>query len=129
MKTRLFLLLCLATLIPALGASAATLLGVVVNGDNGSPICGASVMLREHNVQAVTDFNGQFRLNAPDGVNDYIVVMCAGYDSFSIEVVNAGPTVNLGEIRLSPANTNADYYGDLEDLIFDETALENDEGG
>ena len=66
MKTRLFLLLCLAILLPALGASAETLLGVVVNGNTGSPISGATVTLRDQKVQVTTNFNGQFRLTAPD---------------------------------------------------------------
>lgn len=130
MKTRLFLLLCLAILLPALGASAETLLGVVVNGNTGSPINGAAVMLRDQKIQTTTDFNGQFRLTAPDktGTGDYIVIMCDGYDSFSTQVTGQGNTVNLGEIRLQPVESNNDYYGDLEDLIFDESALDDDEG-
>ena len=67
MKTRLFLLLCLVTLIPALGASAATILGVVVDSSNGSPLSGATVVLRGQNAQTMTNFNGQFRITAPDG--------------------------------------------------------------
>lgn len=130
MKTRLFLLLCLAILLPALGASAETLLGVVVNGNTGSPISGATVTLRDQKVQVTTNFNGQFRLTAPDktGSDDYVVIMCDGYDSFSTRVTVQGNTVNIGEIRLQPVESNNDYYGDLEDLIFDESALDDDEG-
>ncbi len=129
MKTRQFLLLCLVCLMPALGASAATILGVVVDGTSGSPLSGATVTVRDAKAQAMTNFNGQFRITVPDGTNDYVVVMCDGFDSYSTEVNNVRSTVNLGEIRLTPVNTGTDMYGDLEDLIFDETALDNDEGG
>ena len=54
--------------------------------------------------------------------------MCDGFESYSVEVSDAKSTVNLGEIRLNPVNTGTEMYGDLDDLIFDETALENDEG-
>lgn len=114
---------------PALGASAATILGVVVDGTSGSPLSGATVTVRDAKAQAMTNFNGQFRITVPDGTNDYVVVMCDGFDSYSTEVNNVRSTVNLGEIRLTPVNTGTDMYGDLEDLIFDETALDNDEGG
>ncbi len=43
MKLRLFLYLLLALAWPALGSSAATVVGVVVNGSNGSPLSGAVV--------------------------------------------------------------------------------------
>ena len=96
MKTRLFLLLCLVTLIPALGASAATILGVVVDSSNGSPLSGATVVLRGQNAQTMTNFNGQFRITAPDGTDDFVVVMCDGFESYSVEVSDAKSTVNLG---------------------------------
>ena len=118
MKTRLFLLLCLVTLIPALGASAATILGVVVDSSNGSPLSGATVVLRGQNAQTMTNFNGQFRITAPDGTDDFVVVMCDGFESYSVEVSDAKSTVNLGEIRLNPVNTGTEMYA----------ALENDEG-
>ncbi len=59
MKLRLFLLLLVAVLWPSLTCAAATLTGVVVNGDSGSPVSGATVLLRDQNVQASTNFNGQ----------------------------------------------------------------------
>ena len=67
MKKRLFLFLCPTALWPALGAMAASVVGVVVNGNSGSPLSGATVMLRDQNSQALTNFNGQFRINASDG--------------------------------------------------------------
>lgn len=128
MKSRQFILLCLLALLPALGASASTVLGVVVNGTTGSPINGASVLLRGQDSQVSTNFNGQFRINIPEGETDVLVVVCDGYKSYAADVVIDDVTVNVGEIRLYAEEQVSDYYGDAEDLIFDETALENDEG-
>ena len=129
MKLRLFLLLLVTALWPALAGSAATLTGVVVNGKSGSPVSGATVLLRDHNAQALTNFNGQFRLDAPDNSDVMLLVSVDGYYSYSVNVPVGAGTVNVGEIRLSPDETPADtYFGDNEDLIFDETALEDDEG-
>lgn len=128
MKSRQFILLCLLALLPALGASASTVLGVVVNGTTGSPISGASVLLRGQDSQVSTNFNGQFRINIPEGETDVLVVVCDGYQSYATDVVIDDVTVNVGEIRLYAEVQASDYYGDAEDLIFDETALENDEG-
>lgn len=128
MKPRLFLLLCLMALVPALSAAAATVLGVVVN-TSGGPVSGASVYVRDLNLQATTNFNGQFRLDVPDGTSAYAAVVCDGYESAGFDITAARATVNVGEIRLSPVDAGIDYYGDAEDLIFDETALDDDESG
>ncbi|MDE6207131.1 MAG: TonB-dependent receptor [Muribaculaceae bacterium] len=128
MKSRQYILLCLLALLPAFGAAASTVLGVVVNGNTGSPVSGASVLLRGQDSQVLTNFNGQFRIDAPDGSDDVLVVVCDGFESYAMDIRVAGATVNAGEIRLAPANVGLDYYGDTQDIIFDETALENDEG-
>ena len=129
MKQRLFILLCLAALCPALSAWAATIVGVVVNGSSGSPVNGATVFLNGASQQVNTNFNGQFRISVADGTSDVLVVSCDGYQSFSIDVPNVAGTVNTGEIRLYPAaDATDDYMGESEDLIFDEALLDEDEG-
>jgi len=129
MKQRLFILLCLTALWPALATMAATLTGVVVNGSNGSPLNGATVYVSGLDQQATTNFNGQFRLTVPDGTDDVLLVMCDGFESFSTDIVSANGTVNTGEIRLVPVEDAGDaYLFDSEDLIFDETVLDDDEG-
>ena len=127
MRKRLFLLLCLAALLPSFGAMAASVIGVVVNGNSGSPISGATVFLRDASAQVSTNFNGQFRITAPDG-SDYLTVLCDGYDAFVTDIEIAGQVVNLGEIRLQPTDTDDEYYGDVADLTFDESVLDDDEG-
>ena len=127
MKLRLFLLLLVAVLWPSLTCAAATLTGVVVNGDSGSPVSGATVLLRDQNVQASTNFNGQFRIDAPDNSDLYLTVTCDGYVSFGIDVHVGRGTTNVGEIRLYP-ESNDQVFGDFDDLIFDEAVLDDDEG-
>lgn len=130
MKLKLFLLLLLAAILPTTAQNAATntIVGVVVNSTTGSPVAGATVLLRDKGVTATTNFNGDFRISVPAGEStDYLVVSSDAYDSYGITVGGNG-TVNLGEIRLTPLADNSDFYGDQEDLIFDEAVLNDDDG-
>ena len=126
MRKRLLLLLCLPLLLPAFAAMAATVVGVVVNGDSGSPLSGATVALRTQSTQVLTNFNGQFRIEAAPGTDD-IIVICDGFDTYTAEVNIGGATVNVGEIRLVPQNQD-EFYTNLTELTFDEAALEDEEG-
>ena len=128
MRLRLFVLLFLSAIFGLGTMSAATLVGVVVNGNSGSPISGATVMLREGESTATTNFNGQFRLQCDDNQDGYLIVMCDGYQSYGAPVAIGTSTVNVGEIRLSLDDIATTYYGDAEDLIFDEAELDDDEG-
>ena len=129
MRLRLFLILLLASVFGGATASAATIVGVVVNGNSGSPLSGATVMLRDGDTSATSNFNGQFRLQCDDNADAYLIVMCDGYQSFGSDIAIGAGTVNMGEIRLMPVDDATIYYGDAEDLIFDETILDDDEGG
>lgn len=128
MKSRHYLLLCLMSLAPA-WTYAATVLGVVVNGNSGGPVSGATVTLENSDARALTNFNGQFRFDVPDGTENRLVVTCDGYNTYGTDIAVASGTYNVGEIRLSPADVATDYYGDLNDLIFDEAVMEQEEGG
>ncbi|MDE6311918.1 MAG: TonB-dependent receptor [Muribaculaceae bacterium] len=130
MKLKLFLLLLLAAILPSAAQTPATqtIVGVVVNSNTGSPVAGAKVLLREKGVTATTNFNGDFRLNVPAGTGmDYLVVMSDAYDSYSVNVGDHG-NINLGEIRLLPAGEATEFYGDQEDLMFDEAVVDDEEG-
>lgn len=127
MKFRLFLTLLVAALWPALASSAATLVGVVVNGTSGSPVSGASVVVRDHNEQATTNFNGQFRLTVPDNMDAVVIITADGYMTMVADAAIGTGTVNMGEVRLYQEVTN-EFGVDNEDLIFDEAALDDDEG-
>lgn len=128
MKLRLLLLLSVAVVWSTLTCSAATLVGVVVNGNSGSPISGATVLLRDHEAQASTNFNGQFRLETPDDTMAMLIVSSDGYDTYTLEVAIGSGTVNVGELRLTNESFNDDFFGELDDLVFDESVLDDDEG-
>lgn len=127
MKLRLFLLLLVAALWPSLTVAAVTLTGVVVNGDSGGPLSGATIQMYGRNEQTVTNFNGQFRISVPDN-NDYcLTVSCDGFDTALLNVSVGTGTVNTGEIRLFPAQDES-LNDDLVDLVFDESVLDDEEG-
>ena len=127
MKLRLFLLMLAAMLLPSLSCVAATLTGVVVNGVSGSPLSGATVLLRDSNVQASTNFNGQFRIDVPDNAEVILIVSNDGYSDFVQQYQIGRGTVNAGEIRLFPSS-NDELFGEIDDLMFDESVLSDDEG-
>ena len=78
MRQRLFILVLLSALWPALTTLAATVVGVVVNGSTGSPVSGAYVSVGADGTRATTNFNGQFRLDIADNSDAHIVVSCDG---------------------------------------------------
>ena len=125
MRLKLFLLALLTAIVPMV-AQTSNVVGVVVNGSTGAPVSGASVSLK-NGASATTNFSGEFSLNAQSGSSDILVVTSDGYEAYSREVSFAGKSVNLGTIRLTPAGAD-DYYGDAEDMVYDEAMLEDDEG-
>ena len=127
MKLRLFLLMLAAVILPSLSCMAATLTGVVVNGDSGSPLSGATVLLRDSNVQTSTNFNGQFRIEVPDNTDVFVIVSNDGFGDFAQQYHIGRGTVNAGEIRLFPSS-NDELFGEIDDLMFDESVLSDDEG-
>ncbi|MDE6288722.1 MAG: hypothetical protein K2M00_08070, partial [Muribaculaceae bacterium] len=57
-----------------------------------------------------------------------LVITCDGYSSLGIDIKINDGTNELGRLALEPElNTAADYYGDSEDLIFDEALLEDED--
>lgn len=127
MKLRLFLLLLLAAMFPSLSSMAATVTGVVVNGNTGAPLSGAYVSLVGTDASVGTNFNGQFRLDIPDGATGRLAVQADSYDSWGHDIVEASGLINLGEVRLAPVSVS-DFYGEAEDLVFDESLMEDEEG-
>lgn len=127
MKIRLFLVLLVATLLPSLTSMAATLTGVVVNGESGSPVNGATVLLRDLEAQATTNFNGQFRVEVPDNCDAILTVVCDGFLTYTTDVRVGRGTLNVGELRITEEASNDDF-GAIDELVFDEAMLDDEEG-
>lgn len=125
MRLKLFLLVLLMSAF-GLTASAAKLTGTVVNGTSGSPVAGATVKLDV--IAAVTGFNGDFALDGVSNGPAYVVVMADGFESAGIDVQVSGD-MHLGQIRLTPSYDNKvdEYFGNTDDLMFDEAALDDEE--
>lgn len=126
MRLKLLLTMLLAAIIPAM-AQTSRVVGVVVNGSTGAPVSGAQVSLRNQGAVTTTNISGEFSLKAKAG-GDYLLVTCDTYESYGKDLtINAG-TTNAGTIRLTSNDVATDYYGDSEELIMDESMLEDDEG-
>ena len=126
MRLKLFLLLLLTATLPSL-AQTATVVGVVTDGSNGSPVSGAYVTLQDRGVSATTGFNGDFRVTGVQPGDVYVIVTCDGYQSAGFNATIKAPSTDLGTISLTPDSAD-DFYGDNEDMIFDESVLEDEEG-
>ena len=125
MRLKPFLLAILTAVLPLI-AQATTVTGVVVNSQTGSPVQGATVVLRTAGIATTTGFNGDFRLEVPAG-NDYLVVDLEGYTSLGLDVKIVEGANDLGHLRMVPNLTSDDYYGDSQDLVFDEALLEDED--
>lgn len=126
MRLKLFLVALIAAIMPAL-AQTSSIVGVVVNNTTGAPVSGAKVALRQAGTSTTTNFSGDFTVKGNAG-SDLLIITCDGYSAYSTDVTIAGKSVNLGTIRISPIDYNEDYYGDTEDMLFDESVLEDEEG-
>ncbi|MDE6136174.1 MAG: carboxypeptidase-like regulatory domain-containing protein, partial [Muribaculaceae bacterium] len=127
MRLKLFLLMLLASTL-AMTAQTSALTGVVVNGTSGSPVGGVTVEI--NGVKAVTGFNGDFSLKGLNAGPAYVVITAEGYEPVGMDVQVNGSELNLGTVKMTPVAENAvdEYFGNNDDLMFDETALDDEEG-
>ena len=61
--------------------------------ENGEPVIGATVKVKDTNVTAVTDLDGRFSIKAPQG--SILVVSYVGYGSNEVRVDGSGLTIGL----------------------------------
>lgn len=128
MRIKMFLLVLLAAVLPAV-AQTSNVVGVVLNGSTGTPVSGAYVTLRSAGKTVQSDFAGNFALSAKaTSGNDYLTVACDGFEAAGVDIALTAGTVNVGDIRLTPNNYEADYFGDDDDIVYDEAMLEDEEG-
>ena len=128
MRLKLFLLMLLASTL-AMTAQTSALTGVVVNGTSGAPVGGATVELKGSKT-AVSGFNGDFSLEGLKDGPAYLLITCDGFQPVGLDVQVHGGKLNLGNVSLTPAIDNEvdAYFGGSDDLMFDEAALDDEEG-
>lgn len=128
MRLKLFLLVILAAVLPSI-AQTSNVVGVVLNGSTGSPLRGATVMLRSADKYTRSTNSGNFALSAQAGGSDYLVVTCDGFDAVGMDVNLTTGTVNVGDIRMQPNEATADnMFEDDDDTIYDVATIEDEEG-
>ena len=89
MKQRIFTIAMLSWMTLAAYAQAITVTGVVMAQDEPDPVIGANVMLKGTTSGTITDFDGNFTIQANAG--DVLQVSFMGYKPFEVKVSNAGP--------------------------------------
>ena len=98
MKKRIFLVTLMALAGMGMWAQNLMVKGVVMAQDEPDPVIGASVMVKGTTTGTVTDFDGNFELQAK--VGDVLQVSFMGYKSQEVKVANAGPI----RVTLAPDN-------------------------
>ena len=98
MKKRIYLLSLMAMMTLGLRAQGLTVTGVVMAQDEPDPVIGANVMVKGSTVGTITDFDGNFSIQAKAG--DMLQVSFMGYKPQDVKVTNAGPI----RITLVPDN-------------------------
>lgn len=77
--------------------------GIVLSGDNGEPLPGASVVVTGTDISVVTDMNGQFSIEVPSGY----LTLTVSYTGMEPVIVD----VNPGPIVLVPKTTKKIEWG------------------
>ena len=89
MKQRIFTIAMLAWMSLAAFAQTLTVTGVVMAQDEPDPVIGANVMVKGSTNGTITDFDGNFSLQAKQG--DVLQVSFMGYKTQEVKVSGAGP--------------------------------------
>ena len=127
MRIKLFMLLLLTVALPALAQKAA-INGTVVDGYTGQPVSGAVVMLTGQGESVTTNAYGNFTIGTAEKGTDVLLVGAYGYAEYALQVHFKSGTTTLPDIKLTPENLNDIYYTDQEDMLFDQSVLDDEEG-
>ena len=89
MKQRIFTIAMLAWMALGVWAQSMTVTGVVMAQDEPDPVIGANVMVKGTTSGTITDFDGNFSLQAKAG--DVLQVSFMGYKTQEVKVTGSGP--------------------------------------
>ncbi|MDE6581607.1 MAG: carboxypeptidase-like regulatory domain-containing protein [Duncaniella sp.] len=129
MRLKLFLLMMLAAVMPAL-AQKTGVAGTVVDSNTGSPVAGASVMLENQSIVVTTGAAGDFSITTATPGSDVLVIAAYGYNDKSLPVeIAKGLVSDLGQIPVVNSDLLSTYYEDQNDMYFDQELLDDEEAG
>lgn len=129
MRLKLFLLLLLSATFPIF-AQNASVVGVVVDASTGTPVEGASVVLRDQSASALTGAMGDFSIsNIPNAGKDVLIVLAYGYQDAAVDVeLFNGQKIDVGTIKMLTSDFGTDaFYEDQQDLLFDQNQLDDED--
>ncbi len=129
MRLKLFLLMLFMLTLPsvAMTTPAQALRGRVVDASTGQPVSGASVMLADKGIVVTTGPDGFFSFADITPGDDELVIAAYGYDDYNNPLKIGPSTLDLGDILLG-ADTGSLFRDDAQEMIFDESVLEDEEG-
>ena len=128
MRIKLFLLLLLTAALPGL-AQQAGISGTVIDATTGNPVAGAAVMLNDQGVVVITGPAGDFSISNVNPGSDVITVAAYGYSDLTQPVQLMRYDADLGQLKLISAAEPAGIFNETrQELLFDQTALEDEEG-
>jgi iron complex outermembrane receptor protein len=91
-----FMLLTAIVLGPAILLGQRTLTGNITDADSGEPLIGANILISGTSSGTITDFDGNYSLEVPEGASK-LVVSYTGYSSLEVEITAA----NVLDVQLS----------------------------
>ena len=94
MKKLLSIIGCLVMSMTMMMAQNRTVTGVVLSGEDGEPIIGASVVVTGTTTGTVTDINGNFSLKAPESAKT-LTVSFVGMESKTVNISNKAMEIVL----------------------------------
>ena len=93
MKSVSLLAMLMLSLLSWSFAQQRTITGTVTDAGNGDPLIGASVLVKGTLTGTVTDFDGTYQLNIPEG-NAVLVITYTGYSAEEVPI-GASNVVNI----------------------------------
>ncbi len=128
MRKKLYMLLLTAAVSVQAWAAAPMVRGTVVDARTGAPVKGATVMLRDQGLQALSGGSGEFLITAAGAGDDNILVMVPGYEALMVDVsLFNDTTADMGALRLTPDNLTESVNEETSSLLFDMESIDDDE--
>lgn len=129
MKRKLFLLLTL--LVSLWGVAQTGLQGVVIDSKDGQPVVGATVILDNQGLSAVTGINGDFLITGAQPGADRLLVLSYGFNDWSQDVTIIDNVIeDVGTIRLGNPSSGVieGLKENVQEIKLTEQELEDEEG-
>ena len=118
MKKILLLLIASAFSITTVSGQSTTVIGTL-NGENGTLIIGASIVIQGTTIGTVTDINGDFTLKTDKTGNQKLTISYIGFTTIIKEVTLNNGTVKLGTIIMAIEDIGLDEIVVLASIAID----------